>query len=91
MAQAISEFATFGPDMVPTQPGAMGDTIGLGGPMGNSELAQLDADKSYYVEFSYKLDTSQLPGPMQFGIGGQGEWAVGATRTLKVDLSSTPP
>jgi Domain of unknown function (DUF4390) len=56
-----------------------------------AELSQLDADKSYYVEFSYKLDTSQLPGPMQFGIGGQGEWAVGATRTLKVDLSSTQP
>jgi hypothetical protein len=56
-----------------------------------AELSQLDADKSYYVEFSYKLDTSQLPGPMQFGIGGQGEWAVGATRTLKVDLSSAQP
>jgi Domain of unknown function (DUF4390) len=56
-----------------------------------AELSQLDADKSYYVEFSYKLDTSQLPGPMQFGIGGQGEWAVGATRTLKVDLSGTTP
>jgi hypothetical protein len=56
-----------------------------------ADLAQLDADKSYYIEFSYKLDTSQLPGPMQFGIGGQGEWAVGATRTLKVDLSSAQP
>jgi hypothetical protein len=56
-----------------------------------AELSQLDSDKSYYVEFSYKLDTSQLPGPMQFGIGGQGEWAVGASRTLKVDLSSSQP
>jgi hypothetical protein len=56
-----------------------------------AELSQLDSDKSYYVEFSYKLDTSQLPGPMQFGIGGQGEWAVGASRTLKVDLSNSQP
>jgi hypothetical protein len=55
-----------------------------------AELAQLDPDKSYYLEFSYKLDTSQLPGPMQFGLGSQGEWAVGVSRTVKVDLSAAP-
>lgn len=55
-----------------------------------ADLAQLDADKSYYLEFSYRLDTSQLPGPMQFGLGGQGEWAVGASRTLKLDLNGLP-
>ncbi len=54
-----------------------------------AELAQLDPDKAYYVEFSYKLDTTQLPGPMQFGLGGQSDWAVGASRALKVDLSPT--
>jgi len=43
VAQAISEFAAFGADGPPTQSGAMSDTIGLGGPMGNTELAQLDA------------------------------------------------
>lgn len=53
-----------------------------------AELAQLDPDKSYYVEFNYRLDTSQLPGPMQFGLGGQGDWAVGVSRTLKVDLGA---
>ena len=55
-----------------------------------AELAQLDPDKSYYVEFNYRLDTSQLPGPMQFGLGGQGDWAVGVSRTLKVDLAAAP-
>lgn len=53
-----------------------------------ADLAQLDPDKSYYVEFSYRLDTTQLPGPMQFGLtglGGQGEWSVGASRVLKVE------
>ncbi len=55
-----------------------------------ADLSQLDADKSYYVEFSYRLDTTQLPGPMQFGLGGQGDWAVGVSRVLKVDLSSPP-
>ena len=52
------------------------------------ELAALDTDKSYYLEFSYRLDSSQLPGPMQFGLGGQGDWAVGVSRTLKVDLQA---
>ena len=50
------------------------------------ELSQIDPDKSYYVEFSYRLDTSQLPGPMQFGLGAGGEWAVGASRVLKIEL-----
>jgi hypothetical protein len=50
------------------------------------DLAQLDTDKSFYVEFSYRLDTSQLPGPMQFGLGGGGDWAVGANRFIKVEL-----
>ena len=53
------------------------------------ELSQLDFDKSFYLEFSYRLDTSQLPGPMQFGLGGLGgtsDWAVGASRTLRVEL-----
>jgi hypothetical protein len=50
------------------------------------DLAQLDTDKSFYVEFSYRLDTSQLPGPMQFGLGGGGDWAVGVNRIVKVEL-----
>ena len=58
-----------------------------------ADLAQLDTDKSYYLEFSYKLDTTQLPSPMQFGLGGlggQGDWSVGASRVLKLDLSAPP-
>ena len=53
------------------------------------DLSQLDFDKSFYLEFNYRLDTTQLPGPMQFGLGGlggQGDWAVGVGRTLRVDL-----
>jgi hypothetical protein len=53
-----------------------------------ADLSQLD-DKGYYLQFSYRLDTTQLPGPMQFGLGGQGDWAVGASRTLKVELGSS--
>jgi Domain of unknown function (DUF4390) len=52
-----------------------------------ADLGQLDTDKNYTVEFSYRLDTSQLPGPMQLGLGGQGEWTVGVSRVLKVPLA----
>lgn len=54
-----------------------------------AELAPLDNDKGYYLEFSYKLDTTQLPGPMQFGLGWQGDWAVGVQRVLRVELGGS--
>jgi hypothetical protein len=52
-----------------------------------ADLSQLDVgDGGYYLQFSYRLDTTQLPGPMQFGLTGQGDWAVGVNTTLKVEL-----
>jgi hypothetical protein len=51
-----------------------------------ADPAQLDGDaKGYYVEFSYRLDTAQLPGPMQFGLVAPGDWVVGVERTLRID------
>lgn len=49
-----------------------------------ADLGQLDPGRDYYVEFEYRLDTSQLPGPMQFGLGTQADWAVGVKRELRV-------
>ena len=51
-----------------------------------ADLAQLDPDKSYYVEFNYRLDNTQLPGPMQFALGGQNDWAVGGSRVIKAEF-----
>ena len=53
-----------------------------------ADLSQLDPDKNYRVQFSYRLDTTQLPGPMQFGLGSlgdKGDWAVGVNQTLQVE------
>jgi hypothetical protein len=47
-------------------------------------LSQIDPDSRHYVEFSYRLDTSQLPSPMQIGLGGQPDWVLSVERTLKV-------
>jgi len=50
-----------------------------------ADLSQVDSDSRHYIDFSYRLDTSQLPGPMQFGLAGQGDWALGVERTLRLD------
>lgn len=50
-----------------------------------ADLTQLDGDKNLYVEFSYRLDTSQLPGPMQLGLVGTSDWAVGVDRVMRVE------
>ena len=50
-----------------------------------AELSQLDPDSRYSLEFSYRLDTRQLPAPMQFGLVGQGEWVLGVERALRLE------
>ncbi len=49
------------------------------------ELSQIDSESRYYLEFSYRLDTTQLPSPMQIGVGTQGDWALGVERTLRLE------
>jgi Domain of unknown function (DUF4390) len=50
-----------------------------------AEQAQIEGEKGHYVEFSYRLDTAQLPGPMQFGLVGASDWAVSVERALRID------
>jgi len=50
-----------------------------------AELSQLDAESKYYLEFSYRLDNSQLPSPLQLGLGSQAEWVLGIERNLRLE------
>ena len=50
-----------------------------------ADIAQLDPDARYYLEFNFRLDTSQLPMPMQFGLGGPSDWSIGAERVLRLE------
>jgi hypothetical protein len=50
-----------------------------------AELAQVDGEKGLVLEFNYRLDTSQLPGPMQIGLGAQAPWVMGIERVLRLD------
>jgi len=48
------------------------------------DASQLD-DGKHYVEFSYQLDTTQMPRPMQIGIGGQSDWSLKVERTRRLN------
>lgn len=50
-----------------------------------ADASQLDPEGSYYVEFSFRLDTSQLPRPMLLGVGGEASWALSAERTVRLN------
>ncbi len=39
----------------------------------------------HYVEFSYRLDTSLLPRPLQIGMGGQADWNLQVAKTVRID------
>ena len=50
-----------------------------------AEPGQIEEGSHHYVEFSFKLDTSLLPRPLQIGIGGQSDWALNVQRTQKIN------
>ena len=67
-----------------TRPEAF-DAIGRSARWKIAEGAQIEEGSRHYVEFSYRLDTSQLPRPMQIGIGGQADWSMSVKRTQRIN------
>lgn len=52
-----------------------------------AEGRDVEPDGRHYVEFTWRLDTSQLPRPMQIGLGGVGgasEWTLGVERSVRL-------
>jgi hypothetical protein len=50
-----------------------------------AEPGEIDPGEHYYVEFSYRLDNTQLPRPMQLDLAAQADWRLSVERLLKVD------
>jgi hypothetical protein len=46
---------------------------------------QLEDGAAHYVEFRYRLDTSQLPRPMQIGLAGQSDWTLALEHSARID------
>lgn len=44
-------------------------------------------EQDYYVDFSFKLDTDELPRPLQLGFGSQSEWDLAIERRISVPPS----
>jgi hypothetical protein len=55
-----------------------------------AEALAPDDDGNYYIEFSYRLDASQLPRPMQIGIGSQPEWNLQVDHSLILPAEAAP-
>lgn len=50
-----------------------------------ADASDIDAGERYYVEFSYTLDSSQLPRPMQLDLAAQTDWRLAVERTVRID------
>lgn len=48
-----------------------------------AEIGLIDPGETHYVEFSFRLDTTLLPRPMQIGISGQPDWNLSVERTQR--------
>lgn len=52
------------------------------------DAGRLDPGADHYVEFSFRLDTSQLPRPLQIGFEGEADWELAVERTVAVPAPS---
>lgn len=43
-------------------------------------------DNDHYVDFSFKLDTDELPRPLQIGLGGQTDWNLSVQRRVTIPV-----
>jgi Domain of unknown function (DUF4390) len=50
-----------------------------------AEPGQVERGSRHYLEFSFRLDTSQLPRPIQIGIEGQADWSLLVERAQAFD------
>jgi Domain of unknown function (DUF4390) len=56
-----------------------------------ADAREVDPDARYYIDFSWRLDTAQLPRPMQIGLGGIGgtsEWSLSIEQTVPLGRES---
>lgn len=51
-----------------------------------ADNADLEPDVMHKLEFSFRLDVSQLPRPFQIGIAGQRDWTIAVQATEKLQL-----
>ena len=53
-----------------------------------AELADIEAGARHRLDFRFRLDTSQLPRPLQIGALGQSDWTLAASASQRLELES---
>ena len=58
-----------------------------------ADNAEVSPDTAYRLEFTFRLDLSQLPRPFQIGVAGQSEWNISAQvrERLRVEPAAPVP
>lgn len=56
-----------------------------------ADNADLEPDVVHKLEFSFRLDVSQLPRPFQIGIAGQRDWTIAVQTTERLQLGPLKP
>ena len=51
-----------------------------------AEGSEVDQESRHNVDFRFRLDTTQLPRPMQIGITGNTDWSIAVQRNLRPEL-----
>ena len=54
-----------------------------------ADVADLEPDARYSVDFRFRLDVSQLPRPFQIGAVGQADWSISVFRNQRVPAENT--
>jgi hypothetical protein len=52
--------------------------------------SDVDSDARQNLEFSFRLDLSQLPRPLQMGAAGQSEWNIKLNKTQRLVVEPNP-
>ena len=56
-----------------------------------AEAAEVDPDAAHKLDFSFRLDLSQLPRPFQIGVAGQKDWAISVQVKERLKLEPAAP
>jgi hypothetical protein len=49
-----------------------------------ADVSDIDVDTKYNLNFQFRIDTSQLPRPFQITAGGQNEWNLALSRSVRL-------
>jgi len=53
-----------------------------------AEVADIEAGARHRLDFRFRLDTSQLPRPLQIGALGQSDWTLGVSTSQRLELEN---